>query len=321
MKILMVLAALLATLVLTACGGGSPAEETATTVPTMAEGNPTPGATLSPDETDDDMPTDEEIAEMLSNIDPIQVAQEWASGGPGRNTMVDIGRLIKSADGKCDYGTTPELCHGIWQLFLNWGVGPGSVEEAIFQTARDTIVLEIEPTVLERTEFGGLVKGTATGEFNIGLRGSEGNIREAYVSYTLPFTLDVFGDLFEMDSAIGLGTLDFQWVEGSTPQELPSVALTFPIRDEFEVLPYLSLIEAGESLEFSFQVVGPLEGNLTVAVIDPEGNEVYRSEEVDQGAGTVVAPTRGQYTLLLEHRNPHQLVVRLGYRVLPPGAN
>ena len=142
MKILMVLAALLATLVLTACGGGSPAEETATTVPTMAEGNPTPGATLSPDATDDDMPTDEEIAEMLSNIDPIQVAQEWASGGPGRNTMVDIGRLIKSADGKCDYGTTPELCHGIWQLFLSWtlrissGVSKG-IDKSVVQSGRD----------------------------------------------------------------------------------------------------------------------------------------------------------------------------------------
>ena len=84
--------------------------------------------------------------------------------------------------------------------------------------------------------------------------------------------------------------------------------------------PYL-FIEEGEALEFSFQVTTD-EGLLAIAVLDPDDNEIFRTEVGDKGSGSVIAPTRGDYTFLLVDQGQLLHVWSIvEYRVLPPGAN
>ena len=179
----------------------------------------------------------------------------------------------------------------------------------------------IDPSSFEQNEWGGSIGGTATGDINIVLRDNDRNLRRAQVNFTIPLTLEVLGTYVDdTDLDFDESTLDFQWVEGSSPQDFPFVRQTLGRYDRDRIVPYL-FIEEGETLEFSFQVTTD-EGLLAIAVLDPDDNEIFRTEVGDQASGSVIAPTRGDYTfLLVDQGQPCPVWSILEYRVLPPGAN
>ncbi len=317
------LAALLLATILVACGGGEP--DAATPATTLSE------PTLSPDTTDD------EVSD-IDWTDPIQVAEEYATPPYGVGLLSAIGRLFSRAENNCDYDATLEMCYGLWQLLNEWNEAGRGTRGAIYDTAPDWIVVEIDPSSFEENEQGGSIDGTATGDINIVLRDYDSNLRRAQANFTMPLTLQVRGSYVKQsgedsrayvedtDLDFDESTLDFQWVEDSSPQDFPFVRQNLNGHDSDRIQTYL-LIDKGDTLEFSFQVTSD-EGLLAVAVLDPDDNEIFRTELGDKGSGSVIAPTRGNYTFLLEDQGqqsdqgqPFLVYFVLEHRVLPPNTN
>ena len=314
------LAALLLATVLVACGGGEPDAAN----PTNTGSEPA----LSPDTTDD------EVSD-IDWTDPIQVAEQYATPPYGVGVLSAISRLFSRAADNCDYDATLQMCYGLLQLDSEWDEAGRGTRGALFDTAPDWIVVEIDPSSFEENERGGSIGGTATGDINIVLRDYDSNLRLAQANFTMPLTLQIRGSYVDdrgedsqayvenTDIDFDESTLDFQWVEDSSPQDFPFVRQNLNGHDSDRIKPYL-LVDKGGTLEFSFQVTTD-EGLLAVAVLDPDDNEIFRTEVGHKGSGSVIAPTLGDYTFLLEDQGqqfdqeglPFLVYFVLEYRVLP----